>query len=365
MNEKLIEELQTTLIQRVKSPFFGSFLIGLVIFNYRYILILLSTRTVEEKFKFIDTYRIQDVDVFGFGFFYIDYICATTLLYPFLLASFWLLVVPLLEYYISMPIWKWNQNRLKKKSAKFDNEKTFLASERDKYRNDISIISEEKNILRDKLVKIDLVNLANIEKAIKDKDDEFEKKEIILNKDFEISLKDKEREIQKEKKLKEDFEINLKEKEKLNNNYFAELEKKDNEIRDYKATIKEHGSSIITILGLNNENDKMIKKIEEYEEKEKKSMKLFELQKNDLLKDFSIDEIKFLETIYKKGIQDSCTYLIFIDRIQKYFSVPRMNLEKILDDLIKRGWIGDDVYEDISYTKAIKDLMYSAFSKEN
>ncbi|MDN5097417.1 hypothetical protein O8C85_02605 [Aliarcobacter butzleri] len=394
MYKEISKELKASLFYRIKSPFFSSFLIGILIFNYRYILVLLSTKSIEEKFNFIDTYRSPIIlNIPNFDFFCIEYIYLSTLVYPFLFASIWIAIIPFFERYISVPIWKWHQNRLKIKYAELEKEEILLGSERDKYLNEILNIRKDKNKLVEELVNIDLTTQVKIDNAKKQKDEEFEQEKEILKVNFEIRLKTREEEINKSKneefkkkeeefeKVKNDF---IKEKEELINKYrvasknFRQLQNENaefkqglenifrnsventkNEIKDLKEENTKLKSELFII------KDTKIKRLEEFEEKEKENNRIFELQKKEILKDFSKDIIKILEVIYKKNIKDNMSYSNFIDEIQEYAYDNRMNLEKILEDLIEIKLIAKDNGGYIHYTKAIKDLIYSAFKDNN
>lgn len=135
MYSQLSKELKASLFQRIKSPFFGSYLIGLFIFNYRFVFLMLSNKSLEDKFKII-----EDVNsiIGATPTFY------TTLLFPFLFALFYITLVPLFESYVSMPIWKKNQNRLKERYAKLEKQEVFLAEEKSKYLKEILEIRREK-----------------------------------------------------------------------------------------------------------------------------------------------------------------------------------------------------------------------------
>ncbi|OCL93700.1 hypothetical protein [Aliarcobacter thereius] len=372
MYKEISKELKASLFQRIKSPFFSSFLIGILIFNYRYILVLLSTKSIEDKFNFIDTYKPTLI----FELPYIDLFYQTTLIYPFFFAFVWIGIIPFFERYISMPIWKWHQNKLKEKFAKLEKEEIFLGSERDKYLSSISNIRKKTKKLEEELTNIDLATQTKIEKAIKNEQEKFEQEKERLNADIEIRLKAKEDEI---KKQKDEEIINvkklLKESEELNNKTKNNLEKlqTDNQnfrqdlIQKYEKGISEKDDEVNAIRKTNEElknkltnYENEFKKLEEFEKREKETNRMFELQKKDILKDFTIDEIKFLEIIYKNNIQDNHLYSNFIDEIQKYYSNKRMDLEKILEDLIEKKFItsnGGYIY----YAKDIKDLIYKAF----
>lgn len=378
MYKEISKELKASLFQRIKSPFFSSFFIGVLIFNYRYILVLLSTKSIEDKFNFIDTYNPSLI----FEFPYINLFYQSTLIYPFFFALFWIAVIPFFEQFISMRIWKWHQNRLKNEYAKWEKEEIFLGSEREKYLNEILNMRKEKNKLVEELTNIDLATQTKIEKAIKNEQEKFEQEKERLNADIEIILKAKEDEISKQKndefvKIKNDL---IKEKEEVQNKYDDEktisnklkIENSENieKLQNRFNNLLQEKNKEIDRLNLNNSDlrteityikENQLKELEEFKKIKEEKNRLFELQKKDILKDFSVDTIKFLETIYKNNIQDNRSYSNFIDEIQKYYSNKRMDLEKILEDLIEKKFITKDNGGYIHYTKVIKDLIYTAF----
>ena len=95
MYKEISKELKASLFQRIKSPFFGSFLIGLLIFNYRYILVLLSTKSIEDKFHFIDNYKTSIIiNIPYFDFICIKDIYLSTTFYPFIFALISIACIP-------------------------------------------------------------------------------------------------------------------------------------------------------------------------------------------------------------------------------------------------------------------------------
>ena len=114
-------------------------------------------------------------------------------------------------------------------------EEIFLGSERDKYLNEILNIRKEKNKLVEELADIDLVNQSNIEKTIKNKEEEFQKEKERLDTDFEIKLKAKVDEIKNQKdeeieKLNRQINENKTLMENLIDNHSAEIKNKEEEI---------------------------------------------------------------------------------------------------------------------------------------
>ena len=180
MYKEISKELKASLFQRIKSPFFGSFLIGLLIFNYRYILVLLSTKSIEDKFHFIDNYKTSIIiNIPYFDFICIKDIYLSTTLYPFIFALISIAIFPYFERYISMPIWKKHQNRLKEKYAELEKEEILLGSEREKYLNEILNIRKEKNQLVEELTNIDLATKKKIDKLYDISDKIFDLRKLL------------------------------------------------------------------------------------------------------------------------------------------------------------------------------------------
>lgn len=357
MYKEISKELKASLFQRIKSPFFGSFLIGLLIFNYRYILVLLSTKSIEDKFHFIDNYKTSIIiNIPYFDFICIKDIYLSTTLYPFIFALISIAIFPYFERYISMPIWKKHQNKLKEQYAKLEKEEILLGSERDKYLNEILNIRKEKNNLVEELANIDLVNQNKIEKAIQDKKEEFIQQKKILNADFEVSLKAKANEVANQKNeeiklLAEQLEQDKILMQESIDKHYAEIENRNAEIINLKNKLIEY--------------EQKLDKLKKYEKEDNKKNELLELRKKEILKDFSIDEINFLETIYKFDLKDVIALSDWIDAMMNVNnSLKRITMQKILDDLIKKGFFTKNQGSYIFYTDNLKNLLNSAFNEQ-
>lgn len=351
MYKEISKELKASLFQRIKSPFFGSFLIGLLIFNYRYVLVLLSTKSIEDKFQFIDTYKPSLIIEIP----YIDLFYQTTIIYPLFFALFWIGFMPFFEQYVSMRVWKWHQNRLKNEHAKWEKEEIFLGSERDKYLGEILNIRKEKNQLVEELTNIDLATKKKIDKALEDKEAEFKKEKERLQADYEINLKARANEIKNQK----DEEI-----EKLNRKINENKTLIENLIDKHSAEIKNKDKEIINLQNQLLEYAKNMDKLQKYEDEHNKKNELLELQKKEILKDFSIDEINFLETIYQYNIKDKTNNSLFVDEVvNSSKSLKRIIVEKILDTLIEKGLFEENDFGSIFYTDKLKNILDSAFNK--
>lgn len=365
MYEQLSKELKASLFQRIKSPFFGSFLIGLFIFNYRFLFILLSDKSLEEKFKLIDTSNlIMNITPWNINIpftqftFIIEPFYLSTLIYPFLFALFYIGIVPFFEYYISMPIWKKHQNRLKEKYAKLEGEEIFLGKEKSKYLDEILNLKKEKNKLVEELTDIDLANQSKLDNVKKEKDEEYKIEKEKLNADFEIRLKDKDEEL---KKIYE---------QEINNNktIIKELENNikninEEKINAYIETIDFHKKTVEELKIKNNdlisENDKYKNELEnntlKYNEKISKYLEIY-----------SEEELKYLEVINKYNIPDNILYSEYINKMTTSSGLERNTIEYISENFVEKGLIEKNSNY-IYFHKNLKRLIYEIFvnSKSN
>jgi DNA repair exonuclease SbcCD ATPase subunit len=261
--EQLSKELKASLFQRIKSPFFGSFFIGWFIFNYRFIIVLFSVDTT----NLIMNVKPLLIPLINFQ---IEPIYLTTLIYPFFIALIYIGIVPFFEYYVSMPIWKTHQNRLKEKYAKLEKEEIFLGTEKDKYLNEIMNMKKEKNKLVEELTNIDLANQTKIKNMEQKKEEDF--------------LKEKE-------KMKTDFQIQLKEHTK---NKTEELEKEKEKLNLEIDLLKNN---------LNNSNKKLTELIDKNEEMKKiltDQLEEIALEKDKKLNEISLKNNKLLTDLTEK-----------------------------------------------------------------
>lgn len=357
MYKEISKELKASLFQRIKSPFFGSFLVGLLIFNYRYILVLLSTKSIEDKFHFIDNYKTSTIIHIP----YFDFICIKDIylsitLYPFLFALISIAIFPYFERYISMPIWKKHQNRLKEKYAELEKEEILLGSEREKYLNEILNIRKEKNQLVEELTNIDLATKKKIDKALEDKEAEFKKEKERLQADYEINLKARANETRNQK----DEEI-----EKLNKQINENKTLMENLIDKHSAEIENKNIEIINLQNKSSEYSQKLDKLKKYEDVYNQKNELLKLKEKDILKDFSIDEIKFLKIIYKNNLDDKVAISSYINSVLSVDkSLKKIAIEKILADLIVKGLFVVNQYNEVSCASKLKTILYSAFNEQ-
>ena len=316
----------------------------------------MSTKSIEDKFHFIDNYKTSIIiNIPYFDFICIKDIYLSTTLYPFIFALISIAIFPYFERYISMPIWKKHQNRLKEKYAELEKEEILLGSEREKYLNEILNIRKEKNQLVEELTNIDLATKKKIDKAIEDKEEEFKKEKERLQADYEINLQARANETRNQK----DEEI-----EKLNRKINENKTLIENLIDKHSAEIKNKDKEIINLQNQLLEHAKNMDKLQKYEDEHNKKNELLELQKKEILKDFSIDEINFLETIYQYNIKDKTNNSLFVDEVvNSSKSLKRIIVEKILDTLIEKGLFEENDFGSIFYTDKLKNILDSAFNK--
>ncbi|WP_323669393.1 hypothetical protein [Aliarcobacter butzleri] len=352
MYEQLSKELKASLFQRIKSPFFGSFLIGLFIFNYRVLFILLSDKPLEDKFNLIDTSNlIMNIPPLNIPIvnFQIASVYLTTLIYPFLFALFYIGLVPYFEYYISMPIWKKHQNRLKEKYAKLEKEEIFLGTEKDKYLSEILNLKKEKNKLIEELTNIDIVNEEKIDK-IKEEMNELCKKE--------------------KEKINEDFDIKLKtEKNILKENYESQLEEANIKLEECNEKIETHIQTIKNLekkeMTLTEELERKNNELENYKNEEKSKNDFNNKRFEKYLEEYSKDELNLLRIIYEHNIQDNRDYSYFIDDIVKISDKKRIACEQIIKKLIEKRLIIKDHFNTILYPDSLKEFIYEIFSSSD
>ena len=89
------------------------------------------------------------------------------------------------------------------------------------------------------------------------------------------------------------------------------------------------------------------------------------LREREILKDFSTDVINFLKTIYQSNLKDVINDSNWIDAmINANNSLKRITVQKILDDLIKKGFFTKNQSNYIFYTDNLKNILNSAFNKQ-
>lgn len=396
MYEQLSKELKASLFQRIKSPFFGSFLIGLFIFNYRFLLILLSNKSLEDKFNLIDTSNlIMNLNPLKIPIInsQIEPIYLTTLIYPFLFALFYIGIVPFFEYYISMPIWKKHQNRLKDKYAKLEKEEIFLGTEKDKYLTEILSLKKEKNKLVEELTNIDITNESKINKLKDEIAEKHREEKEKLNTDFDIKLKENEKDLKEsyENKIKT-IDKNLEEciKEiKVKNNLIKDLGNKHTKDLEYVSSIKEKEYS--------EKIDLYLETIKKFEEKEKRGNKLIEeleikikeleinnkqlISKNEnyekiknefkderykkYLEKYTAEELNIFKIIYEFDIKDRISHSIFVDEMIRKSNIKRIACEHVIEQLIRKDLIRKDSLNNIIYLASLKELIYEIFNNSD
>lgn len=217
-------------------------------------------------------------------------------------------------------------------------------------------IRKEKNQLVEELTNIDLATKKKIDKAIEDKEAEFKKEKERLQADYEINLQARTDEIKKQND-EEIKEFNIKENEfrtliqELSDEHSVEIKNKDAEIINLKNQLLEYA--------------KKLDKLQTYEDAHNQKNELLKLREREILKDFSIDEIKFLKIIYKNNLDDKVALSSYINSVLSVDkSLKKIAIEKILTDLKVKGFFMSNQYNEISYTSKLKTILYSAFNEQ-
>lgn len=375
MYNQLSKELKASLFQRIRSPFFGSYLIGLFIFNYRFVFLMMSSKSLEEKFKIIDS---ANSIIGATPTFY------TTLIFPFLFALFYITIVPLFESYVSMPIWKKNQNRLKEKYAKLEKQEVFLSEEKSKYLKEILEIRREKEKLVEELTNHDIRNKQNLEDEIKRFTNKHNEEINMIKTDYEIKQKDL---LEKhDKSLRKDFEKINKSLSENNNELLNQLKQRDDSLEEFNIKIKrleKTNEKLLVKEQLLNDYDSERKRL--FSEKKKleheKEKLTIELQAKNIeidkykrdqekildenlkvyLDRFSEDEIMYLMIIYKNDIPDNILKIDFDNQLAQLLSMPRIKVEHISNVLENGGYLyiaNGRVY----FTDELKKLLVEMFN---
>lgn len=171
MIDDLIKSIKLNIYERVTSPLLGTFVISWCLWNYRFIIILLSSKPPEEKFKFIDAvfFKTWWPDItFSFGG-------------PLIVTLIFIFLYPYPAKWI-YGFWHSRQKELKEKRQEIDDETPITREEQKAIKRKISEIEQKYyETLRQKDIEIS---------RLKDKVDEFEGKkqsESGGQKDIEIS----------------------------------------------------------------------------------------------------------------------------------------------------------------------------------
>lgn len=97
MLEDAFKSIKESLEERVSSPLIGSFVFAWIFWNYRLVMTLISSQSVEDKFKYIDLKISEKIlTVFDVS------------LIPALYAVLFILIYPLFSFYI-FKYWRWWQ----------------------------------------------------------------------------------------------------------------------------------------------------------------------------------------------------------------------------------------------------------------
>lgn len=156
--ENIKESILNTLNERIASPLVGSFVISWAIWNYKTILIILSTRAVEEKILFLETNMYQDWLI----------VLERAFAYPLLTTIIFLFLFPYPERFV-YAYWYGHKEKLRTKKQAIENKKL--------------LTHEESRKLRQKIVEVE----SDLNQIIDEKDLEIKSlKDIITNNENKI-----------------------------------------------------------------------------------------------------------------------------------------------------------------------------------
>lgn len=134
---------------------------------------------------------------------------------------------------------------------------------------------------------------------------------------------------------------------------------------EHSVEIKNKDAEIINLKNQLLEYAKKLDKLQTYEDAHNQKNELLKLREREILKDFSIDEIKFLKIIYKNNLDDKVALSSYINSVLSVDkSLKKIAIEKILTDLKVKGFFMSNQYNEISYTSKLKTILYSAFNEQ-
>jgi len=111
MLDDLAKTVKAQLYERASSPLLGAFAISWLAWNYRFVLVLISSMPVEDKFKFIDNNIFNSSqDIFFYG-----------TLYPFLTTLSLIFIYPIPAKFV-YEYWRKRQRELKEIQQRIDDE---------------------------------------------------------------------------------------------------------------------------------------------------------------------------------------------------------------------------------------------------
>lgn len=123
----LINSIKVHLHERSTSPLFGAFALSWIVWNYKFIMVLLSDLNPLEKIAYIDIFLFPSIqDSFLFG-----------VLFPLTTAVVFIYAYPI-PAKIIFSYWKTKQNELNKERQKIEKQKLLSVEESQKIRQEIS-----------------------------------------------------------------------------------------------------------------------------------------------------------------------------------------------------------------------------------
>lgn len=172
MNNELTKSIKAALYDRTVSPLFGAFLISWLAWNHRFVVVLLSSMDVAEKFSYIDE------NIYGTWW----PLVGNAFLLPLLTALFFIFAYPYPAKYV-YEFWRHRQKELKLIRQKIEDETPLTMA--------------ESRVLREKLADVSFdyeqkLNRANDElEGAKRAISEVELREEALRKELDKAIKEK------------------------------------------------------------------------------------------------------------------------------------------------------------------------------
>ena len=128
MVDDLIKSIKLNIYERVTSPLLGTFVISWCLYNYRLIIVVLSSKSPKEKFDLLDTVIFNSDSLW--------YRMSDTCFWPLIVSLIFIFVYPYPAKWI-YGFWRSRQKELKEKRQEIDNETLLSEIESKKIKKDI------------------------------------------------------------------------------------------------------------------------------------------------------------------------------------------------------------------------------------
>ncbi|MFA6139009.1 MAG: hypothetical protein WC667_13120 [Sulfurimonas sp.] len=274
--DEIKKSILDTINERISSPLIGGFIISWILWNYKTIFVLLSTKNVEDKFSYIDYVLYHDWLHFTFQ----------GLILPLLTSIVFIFIFPYPEKWI-YTFWYGHKKKLNDDKQKIDDKK--LLSE------------EESRDIRRKHLKLEI----EFNKEIDEKDTEIKHLKEIIAENEKNSVENK--------TVEEDMELAKKK-------YRIEQEARESvEEDDRNAEVERHFEEEEKINSNEQKNE-----VNKFTEKENNLKIIFNINN---------DELSILRIIYDEGIQNIDSTMLVNKAIVK-LKWNKYKAEKIIKDFI-------------------------------